>query len=196
MLEETDEKLRDTPSAVDAAAPQTGQGSAEGVADVQTSIERLERLFRDKLDRDDAKSRLLDAIFRRLEQLENDFVFREFRKPVAGDLLALLDRIRRMAQEEYLHEATCTAFESVAQEVLEILRRQGINRIEQTSTQLDESFQEVVSVDDSLECSEQGTVLRVVRDGFMYRDRVFRRQGVVVARGAGEGGNDGETNRH
>lgn len=138
--------------------------------------------LREKTERDSAKDLLVSRVVERLDALERDFLFREFRQPVFRDLVLLTDRLASLSAQFGDSEDVAAAFKSIERELLEVLRRQGVTPIEATCEAFNAESQEAVAVECTDDPAMDSVVLAVRRRGFSYRGTILRPQGVVVAR--------------
>ena len=145
-------------------------------------VSELLNELRERTERDTAKDLLVSRVVERLDALERDFLFREFRQPVFRDLVLLTDRVTSLSAQFGDSKAVAAAFESIERELLEILRRQGVTPIEATCEAFNAESQEVVAVECTDDPAMDSAVLAVKRRGFSYRGTILRPQGVVVAR--------------
>lgn len=168
----------DSPCAVDA------QESPEGaqLSELIGLLRELRDAFYTKTQQDEAKRLLVSKMVDRLDALESDFLFREFRKPICQELIMLLDRVSSLSTQLPHDEQATAALKSIERELLEILKHQGVTTLEQPDNAFNEEIQEVLQVERTSDPCMDGIVLRVLRAGFSYRGTVLRPQGVAVAR--------------
>jgi molecular chaperone GrpE len=149
-------------------------------------LDELADLFRRRLLDDKDKKRAFDSLYERLERAERaaegDSIL-----PVARQLFLVVDRLDAYDGEDPL-------LPSVRDEVLEILRRSGLETIA-TQDRFDPGRHEVVEVAPGGEA--EGTILRQVRRGYHIGDRVVRPAHVVVDNGlsspvAGDAGRESQ----
>lgn len=164
------------------------------IAELRQSVDDLQKQFTDKIARDDVKRLAVSTVVDRMEKLEADFVFTEFRKRLFLDLIMLYDRVVRLSKDTPADDMP-EACGSIATELLQILKHQGVQRVEASSPEFDSSIQQALKIVETSEASIDGTVGEVLRDGFVYRDVVLRPQGVVVARTTKKESYDEESNR-
>lgn len=149
------------------------EATADSAIDsVVSRLDELADLFRRRLLDDKDKRRAFDSLYERLERAERA-AEGEAVMPVVRQLLLVVDRLDAYQGEEPL-------VASVRDEILEVLRRSGIEPIG-SMAQFDPSLHEVVEVAD-MEGTE-GSIVRQVRRGFLFGDRVLRPSQVVVVNG-------------
>lgn len=95
--------------------------------------------------------------------------------PLFRDLLLIRDRFVKWKDEEGAEFA-----ESLVAELDEILARQGVERLPFVAGKFDPGQQEAVQTHSVEHAEEAGFALYLVRDGFVYNQKVLRPQQVVV----------------
>jgi molecular chaperone GrpE len=105
--------------------------------------------------------------------------------PLVLDLLPALDNLDRAMQAASKAKETGPLVQGVAMvqsQVLEMLKRHGITRIEAKGKPFDPNTHEAVMQQPS-KGAAPGTILEVLEEGYMIHDRVLRPAKVVVALG-------------
>lgn len=156
------------------------------MVELRQAVGSLQQQFTDRIARDDAKRLVISKVVDRMEKLEADFLFKEFRKRLFLDLIMLYDRVVRLTKDTESTDGVSAAYDSIATELLQILKHQGVLRVEASSPTFDESIQQALDVVETPETSMNGTVSEILMEGFVYRDVLLRPQGVVVARSTKE----------
>ncbi len=106
--------------------------------------------------------------------------------PLILDLLPVLDNLERAVQAAHKANETGPLVQGVAMvqnQILEMLKRHGITRIDAKGKPFDPNAHEAVMQQPSQDASP-GTVLQVLEEGFTLHDRVLRPAKVVVASNA------------
>lgn len=150
------------------------------------AVGSLQEQFTERIARDDVKRLAVSKVVDRMEKLEADFLFKEFRKRLFLDLIILYDRVVRLSRDTADMDSIPEAYSSIATELLQILKHQGVQRVEASSPKFDPSIQQALDVVETSETSMDGTVNKILMDGFVYRDVLLRPQGVVIARSTKE----------
>ena len=70
-------------------------------------------------------------------------------------------------------------FQMIANQLLDILKGEGLAHIESLGKEFDPKVMQAVETEES---EEDGKVLRVMQEGYMYKDRVLRPAMVVVGK--------------
>lgn len=133
------------------------------IREARAEIGTLNDLFVRRLFDDRQKGQLIQTL-----QSASEFVVIE---PFAHDLILLIDRAQRMHGEFAA---------SVVEELEDILARRGIRRIAVTS-QFDPHLERVTRVIER-EDDDRATVVGIVRNGYMFGDRVLRPAEVVISK--------------
>jgi len=132
---------------------------------------------------DNTKDELFDKLYRELDQYKRDFLF-QVMKPIFLDMILLYDRIENikntLRQTETDDTKMLEILESINEEILEILYRQQITRIEDTCSQFDYRLQKAISIEEISDPQADGTVKKVLRHGFRYKDKILRPEEVIV----------------
>jgi len=103
--------------------------------------------------------------------------------PLVRDLLPVLDNLDRAlaaSQEAGETGALAKGVAMVQSQFLDLLKRNGIVRIEAQDKPFDPNAHEAVMQKPSADC-EPNTVLQVLENGFMLHDRVVRPAKVIVS---------------
>lgn len=140
-------------------------------AAVLVKLSQLEDLFRRRLLVDRDKRRAFDVLYERLESAERaragDHVL-----PLVRPLLLLLDRLDD-------HDSDDEFASSIRDELLEILRQNGVEEIEVTGD-FDPTQCEIVEVRDADALGDDAVEVR--RRGFRLGARVIRPSQIIVCR--------------
>jgi molecular chaperone GrpE len=106
--------------------------------------------------------------------------------PLALDLLPALDNLERATAEAKKAKETGPLVQGVAMvqaQLLDVLRRHGITRIEALGKPFDPNLHQAVMQQPSAD-QPPGTVLQVLEPGYVIHDRVLRPARVVVSAAA------------
>jgi molecular chaperone GrpE len=105
-------------------------------------------------------------------------------KPLAADLLPALDNLDRAlaaARQNKEDGPLVQGVSMVQSQLLDVLRRHGVTRIDAQDQPFDANRHEAVMQQPSAE-HPPGTVLQTLEQGFMLHDRVLRPARVVVSK--------------
>jgi molecular chaperone GrpE len=149
------------------------EGLLESVA---AEVAQLRDLFQRRLFEDKAKNRLYDELHAQLELARGGLADQLF-TPLCLELLLVVDRI------EAVREPADEVLKSVADELRDVLARRGVRPVPEAD-RFDPAFHEAVAADRESGLPA-GTVVEVVRPGYLIGQRLLRTALVVVA-AAGE----------
>ena len=133
------------------------------LSEVREELKALSDLFSRRLMNDKKKNELIQTV--------TDAANYACIEPFLYDLILLLDRIEGEKDE---------VVQSVKEELMEILERRGVEKIKVTR-EFNSKLNKAVRVTESEEVTSL-QVVRIVRNGYTYADRVVRPAEVVVAR--------------
>jgi molecular chaperone GrpE (heat shock protein) len=146
----------------------------------------LRQLFEDKIREDSARGDLFEKLYRDLAKYRDDFLFNHVIRQVLVDLVGLFDRVDGLLKDaapERRQEIDPIAYiASFRTEILQALRRQEVQLVENSPAVFDESLQEAVDTAPVARQEDDQKVVTVVRRGFRYRGRVLRPECVIVGR--------------
>ena len=197
---------------MDERTPSSATANSGNTADsheIQDLAEAFRQL-RDRLDahieRNDLQQRALDTLHDHLQDYKNAFLLNEFRRPVIRNLIDLYDRLLHIEEtlpsvaprktgptvEEFTADlgrfiGNMTGFRVVLTEVLARLEvesyeeRHDALRQEALHT-LDVKLHQTVGVEPTDDPELDNRVARIHKQGFYWRERVFRPQEVTVFR--------------
>ncbi len=190
MSEAKTNKLND--SHTDQASPSNGNNSAGAGPDAATAVfgdldALKQRAVTMEQERDDFKSLLqrTRADFENYQKRTQRDITQERRYahgPLALDLLPIFDNFERALAAARQAGETGPLVQGVAliqNQVLDILKRHGITRIEAKGQPFDPNQHQAVMQQPSRE--PPNTVLEVLEQGFMIHDRVLRPARVIVS---------------
>ncbi|MER0122950.1 nucleotide exchange factor GrpE [Streptococcus sp. ZJ93] len=139
---------------------------------IESKVSQLESLFTRRLLEDKAKNSLIDDIKKYLlyrQDLDTGIAL----LPIMKEMLATVDRLLRGHPTEEFNA-------SVAEEMLELLERYGLEPIE-TTGKIDPKVHEVVSVREEVE-RDEGDIVEVLQQGYMLHNKVVRTSKVIISK--------------
>ena len=178
----------------------------EPPADVGTDAHEAPRVAELETEMANLKDRLLRALAeqentRRRAQREREEAIRFAASPLARDLLATADNLRRAIEsvpaERAADEAVAQLLAGVAateRALLEALEKHGIRRIDALGEPFDPDRHEAVFQAADSE-HPPGTVAEVVQEGYLHHDRLLRPAMVGVAHGGQDSSAAGSNDR-
>jgi molecular chaperone GrpE (heat shock protein) len=130
-------------------------------------------LIEERLERDDGHQAMVTSLYKELDESRRSQSGEGLRS-VLLDVILVLDRVTRAMA----HASDALMMQSVAEELLEVLEKQGVERVVITDrATLDPQVQQVVGVDPTV--AAPMFRYKKVRDGYRYRNRVLRSEQVV-----------------
>jgi molecular chaperone GrpE (heat shock protein) len=138
------------------------------------------------------KDQAYDQLYDELRQYKDNFL-KQAQKPVFLDLILLFDGVSRtiatfaeLPDEKVTREMVVEALSTTREEVLELLYRRDIEKIDDAPKKLDITFQKPVTRVETDVLEEDRDIVQVVREGFRWSGAVLRPQEVVVKRSTKE----------
>jgi len=147
--------------------------SSDGhVAALKEEVAQLRDLFQRRLLEDKAKTRLYEELYEQLAMARGGLT-EQLLGPLFCELLLVVDRVTRLAG------GGDDVLRSVSNELLEIMERRGVRPVPSSGT-FDPAIHEAVRSEPVVE-QLPGTILAVVRPGYLLGDQLLRAERVVVA---------------
>jgi len=175
-----EEEIKGTSCSNGDAENETGTESIT-LRSLMENICQLRLLFEQRLLYDKSKEEAFGRLYEELTELKRNATF-EKNKPLFLDLVFLYDRMEVIEQGLTESEQARDALESLKSELVEVLNRHEVYQIESKPTEFDPKWQNAVQAE-KVDCREDGArVIRVLRRGFRYRERLLRSEEVVVGR--------------
>ncbi len=164
--------------------PLLEQSLLQELDDLQSEVAELRKVIEERLAYDRVKEEAFDRLYVEVEEVRQDRTFQQVR-PLLIDLLLLYDRIEQGMQQIYGERVSrsdvAQLLKSLSEELLEILYRREVEAIVAPSSTFDRTLQQAVSLQPTAFESEHNQVVRVVRRGFRYRNRILRPEEVIVS---------------
>lgn len=134
------------------------------------------------------KDQAYDQLYEELRQYKDNFL-KAAQKPLFLDVILLYDGVMRtlanfseLPDEKVTRQMVVDALTHTRDEILELLYRRDIERIDEVPKKLDINFQKPVTRLDTDNPDEDRDIAQVVREGFRWSGAVLRAQEVVVKR--------------
>jgi molecular chaperone GrpE len=160
----------------------------DGATATAISSEELDALRKQAAERDQFRDLALRTRaefenYQKRNQRERDQERRYWYGPLALDLLPIFDNLERTLAAAKQAGESGPLVQGVAMvhgQLLEMLKRHGITRVEADAKPFDPNVHQAVMQQPTAD-QEPGTVLQVLEQGFMNHDRVLRPAKVIVA---------------
>jgi molecular chaperone GrpE len=184
-------KETNTPAATDADQASTAEAGQRVLDDLESLKARLQAAeqSRDEYLSLAQRTRADFENYQKRAQRDLAIERRFAQAPLASDLLAALDNLERaMAAADQASEKgpLVQGVAMVHAQVLDVLRRHGVTRIEAMSQPFDPNQHQALMQQPSKDVPPS-TVLQVLEQGYMIHDRVLRPAKVVVSTAGGAG---------
>jgi len=155
----------------------------------QLQFQKLEEQLAAIRDSETVNQQLFDSLHKELISYRDNFVRESLQKPFIRDLLILFDDLSAIAgqveesaaanggQDTRLHDNISNTIHFL----LEILHRLEVNEIELKDT-VDRTLHRVITFEPTDCAEEDGQIVRRVKRGFTWHDRVLRPEEVIARR--------------
>jgi len=143
--------------------------------------------------------RMFDALHEELKGYKDGFLLESVHKPIIRDLITIyddLDKIHRQMQDAVADAARLPAevgtkllerlktmdtnIEHNSEFIVEVLARLEVSMLPIGSGKLDKQTQRAVAVEIAEDPDEDANIIRVVKRGFLWKERVLRAEEVVI----------------
>jgi molecular chaperone GrpE len=162
------------------------------LTEISAELSALNSTIENRFRYDKVKEEAFERLYAELESVKRDSTFEAIR-PLYSDLILLFDRIENTRTE--LSSSTSEGSNlahllgTLSDELLEILYRREVEVIQTDLSIFDPTVQRAIGTEPISVEAENNQVVRVVRRGFKYRDRVLRAEEVIVKKLSRESGN-------
>lgn len=174
--------------------------STDETTSVQGNLPTLVQSLQALIDQKSGlNQRMFDALYEELKGYKDGFLLESVHKPIIRDLITLYDdltRTHRQLQEAGAESAKLPAevsnklFERLKtmdtnvehniEFIVEVLARLEVTMLPLGSGKLDKQTQRAVAVEVAEDPDDDGNIVRVVKRGFYWKDRVLRAEEVVI----------------
>ncbi len=142
------------------------------VAQIHQNQEIILDLYEKRCKHEKIKEDTLERLYEELDALKHNKEFQKI-KPFYLDLISLYDRMADLKKED-------DALSAICDEMLEVLQKQNIQIIKMQDDILDLSLQKVIDIEIVDDANAHSKVVKVLRDGFRYKDKLLRPQEVTI----------------
>jgi len=172
------------------------ESTTEAQASFPALVEGLQTLVDQKSG---LNQRMFDALHEELKGYKDGFLLESIYEPIIRDLISLFDdltTIHRQMQEAVSDAARLpsevankllerlktmdTNIEHNCESILEVLARLEVTMLPIGSGKLDKQMQRAVAVEIAEDPDEDADIVRVVKRGFFWKERVLRAEEVVI----------------
>ncbi len=154
----------------------------EGADDLQARLEEAER-EREQFKGIAARAQADRVNYRRRADEEKDEIRRTAKSSLLTKIISTVDDLDRALAMIPSEESAGWAegIQLVRRNLVGTLDSEGVTRLESLGNPYDPAYAEALQFRET-EDGEEGTVVEVYKEGYMYRDRVLRAAQVVVAK--------------
>lgn len=160
-----------------------GQQLLTTLTEISAELSTLNSTIESRLRYDKVKEEAFDRLYAELEEMKRNSAF-EYIRPLYSDLILLFDRIENtrynIGQSAPETSNLSHLLETLSDELLELLYRREIETIQTTLSTFDPTIQRAIGTEPVSVDVENNQIVRVVRRGFKYRDRIIRPEEVIV----------------
>lgn len=174
--------------------------AAEENAEAQIGLPQLIGELRTLLElKNGVNQRMFDALHEELKCYKDDFLLESVHRPVIRDLITLYDdlaevhrQISDAARAEELDEANPALRDRLTRIevnighkldfIIEVLARLEVSPLPAGTGKLDKHTQRAVALEQASQPDDDNTVVRAVKRGFLWKERVVRAEEVIVKR--------------
>ena len=143
-------------------------------------LNKLTHYFNDRFREDKVKEQAFDTLYEDLKKYRDNFLF-QAQKPVFKSLVILHDDAQKMAESMPDDEGR-EKFNMLREMLLELLYRNDVEVMDERPERFDRDRQKAIRREFTDDPARDYMVKEVVREGFMWADRILRPQEVVVLR--------------
>ncbi|HSI12133.1 MAG TPA: nucleotide exchange factor GrpE [Chthoniobacter sp.] len=174
--------------------------TTEEAGTVQTNLPTLVQSLQTLVDQKSGlNQRMFDALHEELKGYKDGFLLESVHKPIIRDLITLYDDLcltHRQLQDAAADSAKLpseianklferlktmdTNVEHNLEFIVEVLARLEVSMLPVGSGKLDKQMQRAVAVEVAEDPDDDGNIVRVVKRGFFWKDRVLRAEEVVI----------------
>lgn len=191
--EKTPEVQREPEDISTSAGPTTDEKSGTDevlscLKENTTLLNEIKEEIQGKFDYDAVKEKAFDKLYEEMRrQKEGSDSLDRAVKPVLSDLLLLYDSMKEfeapLINQPINDGKLLKDFRYILEELLEILYRQEVLPIEEnTSAPFNSKIHKATKTENAESKDDDFKIIKIVRSGFLWRDRLLRSQEVVIKR--------------
>lgn len=160
----------------------SGQGNPiTGLEIIRKEVNKLEKLFEERLRYDNAKEKAFDSLYERMKQYEGNYQA-SIKNSLIRSLLLLHDNMVTIETDLEDQPIIQKYISALRQELLDILYAEDVEPMGDLGKQFDHQLQQGVHTVPTVDLAKDNRVERVVREGFYIAGKVLRPQSVMVFR--------------
>jgi molecular chaperone GrpE (heat shock protein) len=153
-------------------------------------FQKIEQQLNAIRETESVNQKLFDSLHEELISYRDNFVRDSLQKPVIRDLVVLFDDLNKILEQvesdATSEDGTANAqlrdnLENTLHFLVEIFHRLEVVEIEAKGT-VDRNLHRVISIEKAESAEEDGQIVRRLKHGFLWRDKVLRPEEVIVRR--------------
>lgn len=159
---------------------------SEGMKKFDENIKEMKNEFESKVKYDKHKDKIIDSLHEELQQYKDDLMHKLLR-PVITDIIYTIDNnnktiqaIRNKEKSELEPEKLVHIIEGVSEDLEDVLYRQGVEEFTYQDEKFDPKTQKIVKAIETDKEEKDRSIVRSVKKGYMFEDRVIRHELVEV----------------
>lgn len=152
-------------------------------------LQEIKGFIQDRLEYDDVKEKAFNKLYEEMkEQKEQAALFDKAVEPLLRDLLLLYDNMKQFEsslvnQQDLSKEKILQNFKYIVDDLIETLYRQDVIPMnEDFSTPFNSKLQRAIKTEFTDNVSEDYGILKILRNGFKWREKILRPQEVMIKR--------------
>jgi molecular chaperone GrpE len=161
------------------ATPENGEQLTAEVDSLKRQLDEAEAKASDYKDSWMRSQAEFQNYKKRLDR-DNEMMYVSMKGDIIKKMLPVLDDLERALQNRAADDAWANGIELIVRKLQNILKSEGVKRIEAEGAAFDPNFHEAISHEHH-EDFESGQVIEVVQNGYMLGERVIRPALVRVA---------------
>lgn len=149
----------------------------------------IKGIVQNKLEYDTVKEKAFDKLYEEMkEQKEQAALFDKAVEPLLRDLLLLYDNMKQFEsslvnQQDLSKEKILQNFKYIVDDLIETLYRQDVIPMnEDLSTSFNSKIHRAIKTEFTDKVSEDYGILKILRNGFKWREKILRPQEVMIKR--------------
>lgn len=167
-------------------SPKTEVNIAEIMDKINQSIQEVKEEFDSKVKYDKHKDKIIDELHEELQEYKDDIIHKLLR-PVITDIIYTIDNNNKTVQalkekdiSEIDPQKLIGIIEGQSEDLEDILYRQGVEEFTYVMPEFDPKKQKIIKTIETDDKEKDRTIVRSVKKGYMFENRVIRHELVEV----------------
>ncbi|MGE3852972.1 MAG: nucleotide exchange factor GrpE [Planctomycetota bacterium] len=159
---------------------------AQRMSAFEQHLNKLTHYFNDRFREDKTKEQAFETLYEDLKKYRDNFLY-QAQKPVFKSLVILHDDAQKMVDSIEDPQAR-EKVDLLREMLLELLYRNDVEIMDARPEKFNREFQKVIRRESTKDPEQDYQIKEILREGFMWADRILRPQEVVVLRYDGSAG--------